>query len=358
MEPKERALLALSHQVPDRVPVDYLYNAGIDRRLKDHFGLSPEDDEGLRLKLGVDFRNLGGVPYLGPKLHADMTGRIVDEWGIHRRWVEHGSGGYWDYCDFILKDATLETIAAWPMPSPDDYDYPGVVPFCDQYSHYCIVAGNAGIPDIINASGMVWTMEKVLMHIATEEPAFIQYLDRKLAVLFEIWSRTLEQARGKVDVFYMGEDLGTQIGPMISLKLFRRSFRPRIQHFIDLAKTYRLPVMFHSCGSSSWAFEDFIDMGINIMDTLQPEAKAMDAAYLKATFGGRLAFHGCISTAGPLAFGSVADTVAHARHVLEVMMPGGGYAFSPSHQIQDNSPTENVLALYETAASYGVYGRS
>src|SRR5450759_204907 len=358
MDSKERAMLALTHQIPDRVPVDYLYNSGIDLRLKNHFGLRPEDDEGLRLKLGVDFRNLGGVPYVGPKLHGDLPGRIIDEWGIHRRWVEHGSGGYWDYCDFVLKDATLETIAAWPFPSPDDYDYSGVAAFCDQYSRYCIVAGNAGIPDIINASGMVWTMEKVLMAIATDEPAFVTYLDRKLAVLFEIWSRILEKARGKIDLFYMGEDLGTQIGPMISLKLFRRFFRPRIQTFVDLAKNYHLPVMFHSCGSSSWAFEDFIDMGINVMDTLQPEAKAMDASYLKSTFGSRLAFHGCISTAGPLAFGSVGDTVAHARQVLEIMMPGGGYAFSPSHQIQDNSPTENVVVLYETAARYGVYSVS
>ena len=355
MNSKERALTAFAHQQPDRVPIDYLYNTGIDRRLKQHFGLAPGDDEGLRLKLGVDFRNLGGVAYTGPRLFAENPDRIINEWGIRTRWVEHDSGGYWDYCDFLLKDATLETIANWPFPSPDDYDYSSVEPFCRRYSPYCVVAGGAGIPDIINNSGMVWTMEKVLINIATDEPAFQVYLDRKLAVLYEIWARILEKGKGKIDLFSMGEDLGTQIGPMISLKLFRAFFRPRIQKFIDLAKSYSLPVMFHSCGSSSWVFDDFIEMGINVMDTLQPEAKNMQAAYLKDRFGQKLAFHGCISTAGAVAFGTAAETVTHAREVLEVMMPGGGYAFSPSHQLQDNSPTENVVALYEAAHQYGRY---
>ena len=355
MNSKERVLTAFAHQQPDRVPIDYLYNSGIDRRLKQHFGLGPGDNEGLRLKLGVDFRNLGGVAYSGPRLFEETPGRIINEWGIRTRWVEHDSGGYWDYCDFLLKDATLETIASWPFPSPDDYDYTSVEPFCRRYSPYCVVAGGAGIPDIINSSGMVWTMEKVLISIAMDEPAFQVYLDRKLAVQYEIWARILEKGKGKIDLFSMGEDLGTQIGPMISLKLFRKFFRPRIQKFIDLAKSYNLPVMFHSCGSSSWVFDDFIEMGINVMDTLQPEAKNMQAAYLKERFGQQLAFHGCISTAGAVAFGTPAETVAHAREVLQVMMPGGGYAFSPSHQLQDNSPTENVVALYETAHQYGRY---
>lgn len=96
-------------------------------------------------------------------------------------------------------------------------------------------------------------------------------------------------------------------------------------------------------------------MGISVVDTLQPEAANMSPAYLKRTFGGRLAFHGCISTAGPVATGSVQDTIAYCRNTLDIMMPGGGYCFAPTHQLQDNSPTENVVAMYETARRDGVY---
>ena len=96
-------------------------------------------------------------------------------------------------------------------------------------------------------------------------------------------------------------------------------------------------------------------MGIAVVDTLQPEAKDMAPAYLKRRYGDRLAFHGCISTAGPVATGTVEETVAVCRETLEVMMPGGGYAFAPTHQLQDNSPTENVVAMYETARTCGRY---
>ena len=81
----------------------------------------------------------------------------------------------------------------------------------------------------------------------------------------------------------------------------------------------------------------------------------MSPGYLKKTFGGRLPFHGCISTAGPVATGTVEETVAYCRNTLDIMKPGGGYCFAPTHCLQDNSPTENVVAMYEVGAEYGVY---
>ena len=96
-------------------------------------------------------------------------------------------------------------------------------------------------------------------------------------------------------------------------------------------------------------------MGIDAVDTLQPEAANMSPAYLKKTFGGRLAFHGCISTAGSVAFATPAEVIQDCRQTLDIMMPGGGYCFAPTHSLQDNSPTENVVAMYEAARRYGVY---
>ncbi len=130
MTSKERVLTAFENNVPDRVPVNYSANAGIDQRLKAHFGLKPDGDEKLRQVLGVDFRGIG-VSYCGKKLHNDIPERgvKVDIWGIHCRWIEHESGGYWDFCDFPLRDANVETVADWPMPSPDDHDYSGVSEF-------------------------------------------------------------------------------------------------------------------------------------------------------------------------------------------------------------------------------------
>jgi uroporphyrinogen decarboxylase len=352
--PKERVLTALSRQEPDRVPIDYSANPGIDGRLKAYFGLAADDHEGLRQALGVDFRYVG-APYVGPKLHEDLPGVTVDMWGIHRRWIDHDTGGYWDYCDFPLKEATLDQAESWPMPSPDDFDYDQVAQRCRAFGRYCVVAGGAGLGDIINSTGMIRTMQRVLIDLMLDDEACLRYIDRRLDVLLEVTRRTLEAAQGGIDLLQLGEDLGTQRGPTISPALYRKHIRPRHQRFVDMAKAYDIPVMIHSCGSSSWAFDDFVEMGISVVDTLQPEAKDMAPAYLKQRYGDRLAFHGCISTAGPVAYGTVEDVVDNVRETLETMMPGGGYALAPTHRLQDNSPTQNVVAMYETAETDGWY---
>jgi len=351
MSPKQRALTVFARKEADRVPLNYLCNEGIDARLKAHFGLAKEDGEGLRRALNVDFRTVG-AKYIGPKLHADVGDVKTDNWGIHRRWIEHETGGYWDYCDWPLRDATIEEIEAWPLPDPDHFDYVAIESQCRRHADYCIMTGGAGTGDIINSTSMLRTMEQVLLDLITDDPACLRLIDRVSDIEFRIRRRELEAGNGRIDVLWIGEDLGTQRGPTISLELFRRHIRPRLQKFVDLAREFNIPTMIHSCGSSSWAFDDFIEMGIGIVDTLQPEAVNMSPAYLKKRYGDRLAFHGMISTAGPLAYGTVDDVIKDVRHTLKIMA-GGGYACAPTHSIQDNSPTENVVAFYEEAKKSG-----
>ena len=354
MTSKERVLTTFANQAADRVPINYMANVGIHQRLLTHFKLQAGDDDGLNKALGVDFRGVG-APYVGPKLHPDLPGRQVSIWGVRTRWIEHGSGGYWDYCDFPLQEADEEAVAIWPMPSPDDFDYSGVLAACRRFEGYALYVGGPGLGDIINGNGFLRGMEQTLVDLVTDNPAGLLLAARRTEINLEVTRRTLEAAKGRIAFLWMGEDLGTQQSPIISRDLYHKHIRPFHQKIIDLAKSYHLPVMIHCCGSSSWAFDDFIAMGINVVDTLQPEAKDMAPAYLKKKYGGRLAFHGCISTAGPVAFGTVADVVKSCRETLKIMMPGGGYCFAPTHCLQDNSPTENVVAMYETAAAFGRY---
>ncbi len=353
---KERVKRAFANAEPDRVPINYSSNPGIDKRLKDHFHLKQNDSEGLLRVLCVDFRSVG-PRYSGPRLHEDIPERGIkaNNWGMRCRWVAHETGGYWDYCDFPLREADEEAVALWPMPSPDDFDYSKVKDACYRSGQYAVYTAGAGFPDIINGNGMLRGMEQTLVDLITGDPAGLLLARRRTEINLEIYRRTLEAAKGAIDFLWMGEDLGTQIAPIMSLELYRQSLRPFHQQCADLAKSFGIPAIIHTCGSSSWAYEDFIDMGISVVDTLQPEAANMSPEYLKKTFGGRLAFHGCISTAGPVATGTVDETIEYCHRTLDIMMPGGGYAFAPTHQLQDNSPTENVVAMYETALKYGKY---
>jgi len=355
MTSKERVLTTFARQKPDRVPINYFANPGIDARLKEHFGLQREDKQGLQNILGVDFMSVK-APYTGPRLHKEITGRNVDPcMGWITRYIEHGTGGYWDYCDFPLRTADEKLVGRWPMPSPDDFDYSIMPAICEKGEKHALYVGGPGLACIMNTAGFLRSMEQVFVDLALDEPAGLLLIDRMLAFQLEKTRREIEAAKGNVNFMWIGEDLGTQQGPLISMETFKKHIKTRHKPFFDLARAYKLPVMMHTCGSSSWAYDEYISMGLGVVDTLQPEAKDMSPEYLKRRFGNHLAFHGCISTAGPVAYGTVDDVIAYCRKTLDIMMPGGGYCFAPTHSLQDNSPTENVLAMYETARTWGIY---
>lgn len=356
MKSKDRVLKTLNHQVVDRVPLGFVgSNSQIDKQLKSHFRLAASDNDGLLESLNVDLRYFIFPPYKGPRLFEDIEGLLIDPlWGVHMRWAANESGGYWDFVDFPLKDAAEEQVAVWPFPSPDDFDYAAVDTFCEKHADKYLVFGNPGMADLLNSTGRIRTMEQVYIDIITADPAGLLYFKRKAEMELAVMERVLDRAGGHIDMIWIGEDLGTQHSPLISLEVYRKHIKPIQKKFVDMAKAYNLPVMIHSCGSSSWAYEDFIEMGITVVDTLQPEAAQMSPAHLKKTFGGRLSFHGCISTAGPLAYGSVEDVKKIVTQTLDIMAPGGGYIMAPTHMLQDNTPVENVLAAYQAALNYRI----
>ena len=352
---RERVLSAFNHQEPDRVPIQYMDNPGLRLRMKRHFGLAEDDDEGLLCRLGTDFRGIWPA-YRGPRLHAEIPDRQVNQlWGMRKKWIEHGSGGYWDFCDYPLLDASEEIFDRWPMPSPDDFDYSIVGESIGRFPDHAIHLGDPGAGDILNSSGMLMGVEQAMMEIIDPDSPLQRFTDRRLAAQLGCLERALEAGRGRIDFLWIGEDLGTQRGPIISMETYRQFIKPRHRKFAELAGAWNIPVMIHCCGSSSWAFDEFLDIGITAVDTLQPEAADMAPAGLKSRWGDRLTFHGCISTAGPVACGSVGEVRRNMRETLEIMMPGGGYCMSPTHQLQDNSPTENVVAMYEAANEFGRY---
>jgi uroporphyrinogen decarboxylase len=355
LTPRER-VLGFLHRAPiDRIPVDYCANPGIDRRLKAHVGLAEHDDEGLRRALGVDFRGLGAA-YTGPRLHPEQTGVQVDAcFGIHTRWVEHATGGYQDFCDFPLATAARDAVAAWPFPDPDRFDYAGLAAQAAAWRGFGVHLGNAGTGDVLNFSGALMGMARVYAALAEDDPAWHLLAERKIDCEVAVLERSLAACRGAVSFLWMGEDLGSQRGPLCSLATYRRIIAPLHRRILDLARSHDLPVMIHSCGSSRFAFADFAAMGIAAIDVLQPDAAGMDAVEIKAAFGDRLAFHGGIGTGGVVAHGTPAQAGAEAERVIRAYMPGGGYAFSPAHALQDDTPVANVLAIYDAARRVGAY---
>lgn len=347
MTSKERVLTAIAHSEPDRAPVQIYVTPEIDAALRAHFGESSYTEE-----FEVDFRFVGPAP-LKPNRQPEPGSRMAyyDEWGTGYEMVPNNAGGtYPEARELPLSRLfTMDEVEAYPWPSPDDYDYSVIPAQIERVKDFAVCLGGAGIPDIINGVGRGRGMEMVLTDIITEDEVGTAIIDHRVDFYYEQCRRSLEAGRGKIDILCLGEDLGSQKGPTMSPATFDSFFRPRLQRFYDLGHEFGCKVMMHSCGSTRLLQPRLIEMGLDVLDAVQPEPVGMDPEELKRESGDRLTFCGMISTQHTLPHGSVDECRAEARHRLDVIGRGGGYIFAPAHAIQPDTPLENVLAIYEEA---------
>lgn len=345
LTPKERVKMAVAHQQPDRPPIQIYTTPEIHAALNDYFKGQPIEEA-----FEIDFRfvrPVGGVIRKTPEPGSNIE--AYDDWGVGYSRVPNNAGGeYLEATDLALaRLTTMDEVRAYPWPSPDDYDYSTISEQIDCVQDYAVCLGSAGIPDIINGVGRGRGMEQVLIDIATQDEVGIAIIDARVDFYYEWCRRSLEAGQGRIDILCVGEDLGSQKGTTMSPACFEEFFRPRLEKFYKLAHDYGALVMMHSCGSTRAFQPQLIDMGLDILDAVQPEPVGMDPVQLKQDFGDRLTYCGMISTQQTLPHGTVEQCRAEARHRIDVIGKGGGYIFAPAHAIQPDTPIENILAIYE-----------
>lgn len=151
----------------------------------------------------------------------------------------------------------------------------------------------------------------------------------------------------EIDGVLLGSDWGSQKDLLMSPERWHDLIRPGEQREYDLIHEYGKDVWIHSCGCIERIIPTLIEMGVNVLNPVQPEA--MDVARLKAAYGDRLTFWGGLSTQRTLPFGTPDDVRRECRALKSLMGRGGGYIFAPAQVIQGDVPVENVLALLEVA---------
>ena len=139
---------------------------------------------------------------------------------------------------------------------------------------------------------------------------------------------------------------------MISAEMFRRYFAPRLKEFATQAKSYGMKVMLHSCGGVRELIPDIIDIGVDILNPVQTNAKGMIPEELKAEFGDKLCFHGGIDIQHTLPFGTVEDVEKEVKDRIRVLGKDGGYILVSTHNIQTDTPIENIMKMYQVAADF------
>jgi uroporphyrinogen decarboxylase len=342
LRPKERVHLAVRHIEPDRPPITVYLTPEISKKLNEYF-----KGRNLYEVLGVDFRGVGPRA-LKPVKKSVSDIDYYDIWGTGYKNVRYSTGTYAEAMYLPFRDMkTMDEVEAHPWPSPDDFDYSVIPAQCEAIADYAVCAGGAGIPDIVNGVSRGRGMEQVVVDIEMEDEVGIAIIDKRVDFYYEYCRRMLEAADRKIDILCLGEDCGTQNGPLFSPETFNRFFRPRIKKFIDLAHKFGAFAMLHSCGSNRALMPTFIEMGLDIEDAMQPEPVGMDPEEIKKEFGSELTFCGLISTQETLPYGTVEDCRAEALHRIKVLGRNGGYFFAPAHCLQPDTPLENILAIYE-----------
>ena len=348
MTSRERVQASFAHTQPDYTPCDYFATPEIHQGLLDHFQLTSEGE--LLNRLDTDIRYVN-PPYTGPELPAFDDGSTLDIWGIRRRPMPNEYGEYAEPVNLPYAQwQTLEQAEAFDWPSPDWFDYQALPAMCAEFPHAAIAAGTFGLQDFINGVAFGRGVEQVLLDIAVQDPVYLYIVEKRHRFFLQYVERALQAAKGRIDIVLCGDDFGSQRGPLISPETFDRLFAAKKKEFFELVHSYGARVSHHCCGSSRELIPRFIDLGMDALQTIQPRAVGMNPYDLKAEFGQRITFHGAVDVQGWLQAAAPAQVEREVCRLMDDVGRGGGYILAPCHNIQPDTPIENVLAIYRAVA--------
>lgn len=353
MTPRQRWLTVLNNQRPDRVPTDIWCTDEVRTRLK--ADLECPDDESLYRRLHIDRPHHIDAPFGIPaacKLPHHPADPQADIWGVRFRSVQYAGGCYEEAVHYPLAGATsVADVEAFRWPSPDDFDYAPVEAEFARADGTRLVRAGCFEPFLLACQ--LRGMEQAYRDLLTR-PAIIEAI---LGCIFDFFHehnrRLFEAGAGRVDLFYLAEDLGGQTGPLISLAAYRRFLKPNQLRMADLARRYGVRIFYHTDGAARAFLNDLIDdVGIDVLNPIQWRCPGMERDGLVRDFGARVAFHGAMDNQHTLPFGSTADVVEEVKQNLE-LFAGARWICAPCHNLQPNTPTANIVAMYEAIHDLG-----
>lgn len=366
MNSKERALAALRRQQPDRVPVYVTVVGELAERLAQVTGIpaDPLDSyltnrishAALLTALGNDVVGIGSTAPLAFPTRTRSDGFREDEWGLVYRPVPHPFGVYHEVVGRPLAGIrTAKELARYRLPDPAA---PGRFDAARERAR-CYGASHA-LLGIIECTvfEMAWNLvglEQFLADMALRRDYVGPLLDEVADYSIGIGLALLDLPEGPADALLTGDDLGMDIGPMISPAMWREFLKPRLARVLAAYKAARPEAVlaYHTCGSVLPFIDELIEIGVQVLNPIQVTARGMDTAALKARYGDRLAFFGGVDQRQVLPQGTPADVEAEVRRRIAELGAGGGYLLAPTHDIQSDTPVENVLALFDAARKWG-----
>lgn len=378
MNHRQRVHIALEHREPDRIPLDFATGGNsspvpeIYAKLLTYFGLDiPIEiiphimrlaavDERILLKLDIDTRSVPMRPARKGSRTCDEPNAFYDDWGVKWKEVDLGETIYRELAESPLASASIDDLENYPWwPNPLDPDrFEGVQQTAlrlHQQTDYALV-GTPGFNSLWERAWYMIGFQRTLEGLALETD-FIRAVLRKVTDLCKLaLGRYLDLVGPYLQIIKLGDDLGSQNGPLISPRMYRSIIKPYHKELFTFVKQ-RTParIFLHTCGSVYKLLPDLIEAGVEILNPVQVSARDMVTDRLKREFGDSLSFMGAIDTQHVLPFGSPDDVRREVERRIIDLGPDGGYILAPVHNVQSDVPPENLITMYRHARQFGQY---
>lgn len=355
MNPRENVMALLRREPYEWVPVDLQLCPSLEEEYRRRTGAAVSYQDYFRLP----WAGIGDIPmskkdeqYL-PYHPGLKAGSYIDLWGVAH---EPGSAAakHMTYMRCPLKGIdSLSEVRAYPLP---DYAAGDTAENAASQRAQAAALHARGLAAMGYLTCTIWEtswyirgMEDLMMDMMSGDPIAAYILD---AVTERAVTRARAYARAGVDILYLGDDIGMQKAPMMSLELYCKWLKPRLKQVIDAARAVRpgILVKYHSCGYATPFIPHLIEAGVDILNPIQPESMNFQEIYRE--FGGKISFDGTIGTQSVMPFGTpqqVRETVF--RH-LDIARPHGGLLPAPTHLLEPEVPWENIIAYVEACRDY------
>jgi len=365
---KNRVNQAITFQKPDRTPRDFAAVPEIWNKLGDYFG--SYDREKIQEFLDIDCKVVSYDSFCQPSTVASLEidvnasmerssiggmwrkvepdGSNRDIWGAHRRKVENKYGAYDEFASHPLDNVqSIDDIDRYDWPQPDWWDFSNLRSTVESLNKYAVYNIRYRVGSVFETAWSLYGFEKFLLDLAMRPDLPCKIMENISNIHLSNLRQVLELASDKIDIVYFYDDIASQNALMISPQMYEDYVKPYHKEIIELSKQYNKPVMMHCCGSIYPLIEEFIRMGLAILNPIQPAATNMEPERLAKEFGGRIAFHGGMDIQRLLPDGTPEDVKKQADINSQLLGKNGGYIIAGSHHIQADTPVENILAMYD-----------
>ena len=243
----------------------------------------------------------------------------------------------------------LEQIQAYPWPDFENAQIDHIQESVNNIHRQGRAALFSMSCTIWETSWYIRGMPELMIDMATENEKAVWLLDK---VTETACYRARIAAQAGVDIIHLGDDVGMQSRIMMSKPMYREWLKPRLAKVIASAKAIKpnTLIYYHSCGYITPFIDDFIDVGIEILNPVQPECMSFDDIH--AQYGSTLSFNGTLGTQSTMPFGSASDVTKVVLDNLGIAGAEGGLAVAPTHMVEPEVPWENIEAYVTACKTY------